>query len=45
MFSVSRDVFVRNHLKALVEVGSVDFRNPVLAYLQRHGKPQGLVVS
>jgi fatty acid synthase subunit beta len=48
--SVSGDVFVRNHLKALVNVGSVDFHqddshgSSVLAYLQRHSKPQGLVV-
>lgn len=46
--SVYGDVFVRNHLKALVKVGSVDFHqddshgNPVLAYLHRHGKSQGL---
>jgi len=46
--SVSGDIFVRNQLKVLVKVGSVDFQqddsqgNPVLAYLQRHGKPQGL---
>ncbi|TFK33214.1 fatty acid synthase [Crucibulum laeve] len=46
--SVSGDVFVRNQLKALVKVGSVDFQqddsqgNPVLAYLQRHGSAQGL---
>jgi len=42
------DVFVRNQLKELVKVGSVDFQqedsqgNPVLAYLQRHGVAQGL---
>ncbi|KAF9007571.1 fatty acid synthase [Cyathus striatus] len=46
--SVSGDVFVRNQLKVLVKVGSIDFQqddaqgNPVLAYLQRHGTPQGL---
>ena len=46
--SVSGDIFVRNQLKVLVKVGSVDFQqddsqgNPVLAYLQRHGTPQGL---
>ena len=46
--SVSGDIFVRNQLKVLVKVGSVDFQqddsqgNPVLVYLQRHGKPQGL---
>jgi len=48
--SVSGDIFVRNQLKVLVKVGSVDFQqddsqgNPVLAYLQRHGSPQGLTV-
>ena len=46
--SISGDIFVRNQLKVLVKVGSVDFQrddsqgNPVLAYLQRHGTPQGL---
>lgn len=46
--SVSGDIFVRDQLKRLVKVGSVDFLqddsrgNPVLAYLQRHGQPQGL---
>ncbi|KAJ3517947.1 hypothetical protein NLJ89_g178 [Agrocybe chaxingu] len=46
--SVSGDIFVRNQLKVLVKVGSVDFQqddsqgNPILAYLQRHGTPQGL---
>jgi fatty acid synthase subunit alpha len=46
--SVSGDIFVRNQLKVLVKVGSVDFQQddsqgiPVLAYLQRHGTPQGL---
>jgi fatty acid synthase subunit alpha, fungi type len=48
--SVSGDIFVRDQLKALVKVGSVDFQrddsqgNPVLAYLQRFGSPEGLVV-
>ncbi|GLB40343.1 putative protein with domain of unknown function (DUF1729) [Lyophyllum shimeji] len=48
--AVSGDVFVRNQLKVLVKVGSVDFQqddchgNPVLAYLQRHGSAEGLVV-
>jgi fatty acid synthase subunit alpha, fungi type len=47
--SVSGNVFVRDQLKRLVKVGSVDFEqhdchgNPVLAYLQRNGTPQGLV--
>jgi hypothetical protein len=46
--SVSGDIFVRNQLKVLVKVGSADFQqdksqdNPVLAYLQCHGTPQGL---
>jgi fatty acid synthase subunit alpha len=46
--SVSGDIFVQNQLKVLVKVGSVDFQrddsqgNPVLAYLQLHGTPQGL---
>ncbi|KAF8969171.1 fatty acid synthase [Flammula alnicola] len=46
--TVSGDIFVRNQLKVLVKVGSVDFQqddsqgNPVLAYLQRHGTPLGL---
>jgi fatty acid synthase subunit alpha len=46
--SVSGDIFVPDQLKRLVKVGSVDFQqdnckgNPVLAYLQRHGSPQGL---
>jgi len=46
--SVTGDVFVRNQLKVLVKVGIVEFQqvncqgNPVLAYLQRHGSPQGL---
>jgi fatty acid synthase subunit beta len=46
--SVSGDIFVRNQVKVLVKVGSVDFQrddsqgNPVLAYLQRHGKALGL---
>ncbi|KAF8071859.1 fatty acid synthase [Lyophyllum atratum] len=47
--AVSGHIFVRNQLKVLVKVGSVDFQqedsqgNPVLAYLQRHGSAQGLV--
>ena len=46
--SVTGDIFVRNQLKVLVKVGTVEFQqancqgNPVLAYLQRHGSPQGL---
>ncbi len=47
--NVSGDVCVRDQMKRLVKVGSVDCLlddsrgNPVVAYLQRHGKPQGLV--
>jgi fatty acid synthase subunit beta len=47
--SVSGDVFVRDQLKDDVKVGSFDFQqddsqgNPVLAYLQRHGTPKGLL--
>ncbi|PFH52946.1 hypothetical protein AMATHDRAFT_138867 [Amanita thiersii Skay4041] len=46
--AVSGGIFIRNQMKTLVNVGSVDFQqenshgNPVLAYLQRHGKPIGL---
>jgi fatty acid synthase subunit alpha, fungi type len=47
--SVSGDVFIRDQLKRLVKVGSIDFKqdecrgNPVLAYLQRNGAPQALI--
>lgn len=47
--SVSGDVFVRNQIKDLVKVGSVDFDrddsrgNPVVEYLERHGQPQGAI--
>ncbi|KAI0067274.1 fatty acid synthase [Artomyces pyxidatus] len=46
--AVTGDVFVRDQLKRLVKVGSVDFErddcqgNPVVAYLQRNGSAQGL---
>jgi fatty acid synthase subunit alpha, fungi type len=46
--SVSGNIFVKNQLKVLVKVSSVDFQqddskgNPVLAYLQRHGTLLGL---
>ncbi|KAI0950742.1 hypothetical protein AcW1_007973 [Taiwanofungus camphoratus] len=46
--SVSGDIFVRDQIQRPVKVGSVDFLqddsrgNPVVAYLQRNGKPQGL---
>ncbi|KAJ7067175.1 fatty acid synthase [Mycena amicta] len=48
--SVTGQIFVRNQLKELVPVGSVDFHqddcrgNPVVAYIQRHGVAQGLSV-
>ncbi|KAL4066936.1 hypothetical protein J3A83DRAFT_4165578 [Scleroderma citrinum] len=44
---VTGDVFLRDQLKRLKKVGSVDFNqegcqgNPVLMYLQRHGVPEG----
>ena len=44
---VSGDIFVRDQLKWFVKVGLVDFQqddcqgNPVVAYLLRHGNPQG----
>ncbi|KAG5638483.1 hypothetical protein H0H81_012415 [Sphagnurus paluster] len=47
--AVSGEIFVRDQLKVLVKVGSVDFQqddsqgNPVLAYVQRHGSAEGLV--
>ncbi|KAF8638240.1 hypothetical protein AX17_002262 [Amanita inopinata Kibby_2008] len=46
--AVTGEAFVRNQMKVLVKVGSVDFQcedtrgNPVLTYLQRHGTPIGL---
>ena len=45
--SVSGDIFVCDQLKRFIKVGSVDFQqdgcqgNPVVAYIQRHGKAQG----
>ncbi|KAJ3886618.1 hypothetical protein GG344DRAFT_81530 [Lentinula edodes] len=48
--SVSGEIFVRDQLKNLQKVGSVEFQaddahgNPVVAYLQRHGIAQGLSV-
>ncbi|KAI0649410.1 fatty acid synthase [Trametes meyenii] len=47
--NVSGEIFVRDQIKRLVKVGSVDFLdddskgNPVVEYIKRHGKPQGLV--
>ncbi|KAF7293423.1 Fatty acid synthase [Mycena indigotica] len=46
--TVTGQVFVRNQLKELIPVGSIDFEpddgrgNPVVAYIQRHGVAQGL---
>ncbi|KIY43927.1 fatty acid synthase [Fistulina hepatica ATCC 64428] len=46
--AVEGEVFIRNHLKILERVGTVDWQkddshgNPVLAYLQRHGTAEGL---
>lgn len=48
--SVTGAIYERDALKQLVKVGTVEFSqddsrgNPVVAYLQRHGQPQGLVV-
>ncbi len=47
--SASGDVFVRDQIKRLVKVASVDFLNddsrdnPVVDCLHRHGKPEGLM--
>jgi fatty acid synthase subunit alpha len=47
--AVSGDVYIRDQLKRLVKVGSVEYEqedthgNPVVAYLQRHGTAQGVV--
>jgi fatty acid synthase subunit alpha, fungi type len=47
--SVSGDIFVRDQIKRLVKVGSVDFvhddsrGNPVVEYLHRHGQAQGQI--
>jgi fatty acid synthase subunit alpha len=49
--SVSGDIFVRDQLKRLVKVGTVDFQqddckgNPVVAYMQRHGVAQGQLTA
>jgi fatty acid synthase subunit alpha, fungi type len=46
--AVTGDVLVKDQLKRFIKVGSIIFEeaschgNPVLAYLQRHGAPQGL---
>ncbi|KAI6168120.1 hypothetical protein EDD17DRAFT_746406 [Pisolithus thermaeus] len=48
---VTGDVFLRDQLKRLKKVGSVDFNqegcqgNPVVAYLQRHGIPEGRLTA
>jgi fatty acid synthase subunit alpha, fungi type len=45
--TVKGEIFIRDQLKALVRVGNVNYEkepcqgNPVMAYLQRHGKPLG----
>jgi len=45
--TVKGHAFVRNQLKELIQVATIDFSagrsfgNPVTAYLQRHGTPQG----
>ena len=47
--SVSGDIFVRDQIKRLVKVGTVDYLNddsrgnPVLEYVKRHGKAEGQV--
>lgn len=47
--SVSGDIFVRDQIKRLVKVASVDYLNddsrgnPVVGYLHRHGKAEGLM--
>jgi fatty acid synthase subunit beta len=49
--AVFGSIYTRNHLKQLVQVGSVHFHqegclgNPVLAYLQRHGTAQGVMTA
>ncbi len=49
--TVSGDIFIRNHLKQMIKVGSIDFQqenchgNPVLAYVQRHGKADELLYT
>ncbi|KAH8100945.1 fatty acid synthase [Cristinia sonorae] len=46
--TVTGDIFIKDSIKQLVKVGSVDFHqddsrgNPVAEYLQRHGAIQGL---
>lgn len=48
--TVSGEIFIRDQLKNLHKVGSVDFQaddahgNPVVSYLQRYGTPEGLTV-
>ena len=48
---MSGDIFVRDQLKRLVMVGSVDFQednchgNPIVAYIKRHGRPQGSLTA
>ncbi|KAF9267936.1 fatty acid synthase [Marasmius fiardii PR-910] len=48
--SVEGEVFTRNYLKQLTKVATIEFQqddchgNPVVAYTQRHGIPEGLLV-
>ena len=48
--TVKGDVFIRNQMKALIKVGSVEFQqedvhgNPIVEYLRRHGTAVGLTV-
>jgi fatty acid synthase subunit alpha len=45
--AVGGNVYIRDQLKRLIKVGSIEYEqedvhgNPVVAYLQRHGKAQG----
>ena len=47
--NVSGDIFVRDQIKRLVKVGTIDYQhedsrgNPIVEYLKRHGQPQGQV--
>ncbi len=49
--AVKGDAFIRNQMKALIKVGSIEFQqedahgNPVVEYLKRHGTAIGLTAS